>query len=339
MDTNGTCCDDPKNKLQMAPSASSAIAVMPAIATAAASNVRSTTSSTGPLFSTPPSSTLHSNQTSSSSTLSTTAITSTAEPTPTSTGRTKLAIGLGVGLGVGALVLLFWGVYTYHGRKRGQERFHRSLARARMDAWEMLNRANMGDSRGWSSPFNRRENPENGQQAVRSTAESAKSESGPTTVSRLASSGDHAESQPPSQLPTALPNSQIEQVEPRTDSAVDGEPTAEVEPETLESEQHNSTSQQPDTSNRSETLNSAQLDGTSSPSPHTDRVAPRAPTPEGGSKSQEQPQEEGTSTAKPAENLQVEDEVQRQWSWQHGDDEHLQRSLEEQIEPSQETPE
>ena len=339
MDTNGTCCDDPKNKLHMAPSASSAIALMPAIATAAASNVSSTNSNAGPLSSTTPSSTLHSNQSSSSSTLSTTAITSTAEPTPASTGRTKLAIGLGVGFGVGALILLFWVIYAYHCRKRGQERFQRSEARARIDAVEMVNRANMGVSGGWSSPFNRRKTPENSQQAVRSSAESAKSESAPTTVSRLASSGHHAESQPPSQLPTALPNSQIEQVEPRTDSAVDREPTAELEPETLESEQHDSTSQQPDTSNRSETLTSAQLDGASSQSPDTEKVAPRAQTPEEGSKGQEQPQEEGTSAAKPAENLQVEDEVQRQWSWQHGDDEHMQQSLEEQIETSQETPE
>ena len=336
MDTNGTCCDDPKNKLHMAPPSSSAIAVMPAIATAATSDTRATNSSMGPLSSTTPSSTLHSTQTSLSSTLSTTATTSTPEPTPTSTGRTKkLAIGLGVGLGVGALILLLWGVYAYLRRKRRMERLHKSLARCRYDAWNTANRANRDYSRRWSSPFNRRENAANGEQGVRSSAESAKSESAPTTVSRFASSGRHAESQPPSELSTELPNSSIEQVELETDLAVDREPTAERESETLELEQHNSTSPQPYTSNQSETLTSAQLDGTSSPSPDIDSVAPRVPTPEEGSKSHEPTQDEGTSAAKPAESLQAEDEVQRQWSWQHGDDEHLQRSIEEQIELSQ----
>ena len=336
MDTNMTCCDDPNNKLHMAPLSSSAIAVMPSIATAAASNTGATIFSTSLLSSTALSSTLNSTQTSLSSTLLTTATISTTEPAPTSTGRTKkLAIGLGVGLGIGALILLLWGFYAYYRRKRGQERFHRSLARCQIDAWDMANRANRDYSRGWSSPFNRRENPANGERGSRSSAESAKSESAPTIVSRLASSGRHAESQPPSELPTELPNSQIEQVEPDTDSAVDRGSTAELESETVESEQHNSTSQQPNTSNRSESLTSAQLDGTSSPSPDVNRVATRVPTPEEGSKSQERTQDEGTSAAKPAESLQVEDEVQRQWSWQHGDDEHLQQSLEEQIERSQ----
>ena len=322
MDTNGTCCDDPNNKLHMAPPSSSAIAGMPAIATAAASNTRATTSSTGPLSSTAPSSTLHNP--------------STPEPTPTSTGRTmKLAVGLSVGLGVGALILLFWGVYAYYRRKRSQERFHKSQARCRLDALNTAARAARGYSRGWNSPFNRREDLAKGEQRAGSSAESAKSESVPTAVSRLASSERHAESRPPSASLTELPNSQNEQAQPGTDSAVDREPTAKPESGTLESEQHNNTSQQPNTSNRSENLTTAQSDGTSSPSPEIDRVAPRVPTPEEGSKSQEPAQDEGTSAAKSAESLQVEEEVQRQWSWQHGDDEHLQRSLAEQIELSQ----
>jgi len=217
-----------------------------------------------------------------------------------------------------------------------------------MDALNMASRAHRAHrdlSRRWTSHFNRRQNPANGQQAVMSSAESAKSESAPTTVSRLASSECNAESQLALELLKELPHSQTEQVESDTgesdtdssdtDSAVDREPAAELGPETLKSEQHNSTSQQPNTSNRSETLPSAQVDGTSSPPPDTDRVAPRASTPEEGSKTQEPTQDEGTSVASPAENLQVEDEVQRQWSWQHGDDQHLQRSLEEKIETSE----
>ncbi len=330
MDTNGTCCDDPKNKLHMAPPSSSAIAVMPAIATAAASDTRATTSSMGPLSSTAPSSPLHSTQTSLSSTLSTTATTSTPQPTPTATGRTmKSAIGLGIGLGVGALILLLWGVYAYLRRKRRLERLHKSLARCRYDAWNTANRANRDYSRRWSSPFNRRETPANGEQGVRSSAESAKSESAPITVSRFASSGRHAESQPPSELPIESSNSQIEQIELEMNFTVDGEPTAEPESETLGLEQHNSTSPQPNTSNRSETLISAQSDGTSSPSHDIDKVAPCVPTPEEGLKGHEPTQDEGTSAAKPAESLQAEGEVQRQWSWQHGDDEHLQRSIED----------
>ena len=138
-----------------------------------------------------------------------------------------------------------------------------------------------------------------------------------------------------SELATELPNSQVEQGEPETDLAVDREPTAEPESETLGLKEHNSTSPEPNTSNRSETLTSAQLDGTSSPLPDTDSVAPHVPMPEEGSKSQEPTQDEGTPAAKPAESLQVEAEIQRPWSWHHGDDEHLQRNLEEQIGLSQ----
>ena len=349
MDTNGTCCDNPKNKLHMAPAVSSAIAVIPAITTVVVLNARSTTSSMGPLSSTTPSLTLHSNQTSSSSTLSTTATTSTPDPKPTPTGGTKtLAIVLSVVFGVGALISLLLGVCAYLRRKRRLERFHKVEAGCRMDALNMANRAHRAHrdlSRRWTNHFNRRQNPANGQQAVMSSAESAKSESAPTTVSRLASSECNAESQLALKLLKELPHSQTEQVESDTgssdtdssdtDSAVDREPTAELGPETLESEQHNSTSQQPDTSNRSEALTSAQLDGTSGPSPDTDKVATRAPTLEEVSKSHEPAQDEDTSAANPAENLQVEDEVRRQWSWQHGDDQHLQRSLEEKIETSE----
>ena len=344
MDTNGTCCDDPKNKLHMALPVSSAVAVMPVITTTVALNARSTSSSMGPLFSTTPSSTLHSNQTSSSSTLSSTATTSTPDSKPTlAVGTKTVVIVLSLVFGVGVLISLLLGRRAYLRRKRRLESFHRVEAGCRMDALNMANRAhraNMEFSRRWNYLFHRSQNPANGQQAAMSSTESAKSESTPTTVSRLASSGRKFESQLALELLKELPLSQTEQVESDTassdpDSAVDRDPTAEPEPETLESEQHNSTSQQPNTSNRSETLPSAQLDGTSSPPPDTDRAASIKPAPEeGGSKSQEQAQDEDTSAAKPAENLQVENKIQRQWSWQHGDDEYLQRkrSLEEQIE-------
>ncbi len=329
-DINGTCCDDANNKLYIAPPSSFAIAVIPALATAAASNTKATTSSTGLLSSTTPSSTLRSTQASLSSTLPTTAITSTPKPTPTPTGKMeKVGIGLGVGFGVGAIIVLLWGLYAYYCRKRRQERFHKYLARCRFDAW---NKADKDFSRRWGNPFTRREPPANGEQDVRSSADSAKSESVPTTVSTFASSERQPESQPPSELRTESPNSQIERVVLDTDSAVDREPTAELESETFESEMHDGTSPQPNTSNRSETLTSAQLDGTSSQSPDTDRVATRVSTPEEGLKSHEPTPNDGTSPATPAESLQVEAEIQRQWSWQHGDDEHLQRSLEEQIE-------
>ena len=60
-------------------------------------------------------------------------------------------------------------------------------------------------------------------------------------------------------------------------------------------------------------------------------MATRVPTPKKGSKNHEPAQDEDTAPAKPAESLQVEGEVERQWSWQQGDDEHMQRSLEEQM--------
>ena len=337
MDTNGTCCDDPKNKLHMAPSVSSAVAVMPGITTTVGLTARSTTSSMGPLFSTTPSPTLHSNQTSSSSTLSTTATTSTPDSKPTLTVGTKTVVIVLSVFGVVVLISLLFVVRAYLRRKRRLERFHRVEAGCRMDALDMANRAlraNRDFARRWNYLIHRRQNPANGQQAVVSSAESAKSESAPTTVSRLASSGRNAESQLVLELLKELPYSQNEQVESDIDSAVDCEPTAELGPETLKSQQHNSTSQPPNTSNRSETLTSAQLDGTSSPPPKTDRAASLEPTLEEGSKSQGPAQNEDTSAAKPAQHLQVEDEIQRQWSWQYGDDEHLQRkrSLEEQIE-------
>ena len=363
MDTNGTCCENPKNKLHMAPSVSSAVAVMPAITTTVVLNARSTISSMGPLFSTTPSSTLHSNQTSSSSTPSTTANTSTPASKHTITVGTKtVAIVLSLVFGVGTLISIFLGRRAYLRRKRRLERFHRVEAGCRTDALEMANRAhraNMEFSRRWNYLFHRSQNPANGQQADTCSAESAKSESAPTTVSRLASSGRNAESQLALDLLKELPYSQIEQVEsdtglpdtglpdtglPNTDlsnpgssdtnSAVNREPTAELEPETLASRKHNSTSQQPKTSNRSETLALAQLDGPSSPPPDTDRAASLEPTPAESSKSQEPAQEEDTSAAKDAGHLQVGEEMQRQWSWQQGDDEHLQRkrSLGEQIE-------
>ena len=306
--------------------------MLPAIATAAASNTKATTSSTGLLSSTTLSSTLHSTQASLSSTLSTTAVTSTPKPTPKPADKMKkLGIGLGVGFGVGAIIVLLWGLYAYYCRKRRRERFHKYLARCRYNAWK---RANRDFSRRWNNLFNLRETSANGEQDVRSSAESPKSESVPTTVSALALSESQAESQSPSELSTESPNSQIERAVLDTDSAVDREGTAELGPEASESEQHVGTSPQPNTSNPSETLTSAQLDGTSSPSPpspDTDKVATRLPTPEEGSKPHEPTQNDVTSSAAPAESLQVEAEIQRQWSWQHGDDEHLQRSIEEQI--------
>ena len=348
--------------------------MMPGIATASTSTTRAMTSSTGLLSSATPSSTLLSNQTSLNNTLSTTAITPTTEPTHPSSGKMKkLGIGLGVGLGVVALALLLWGIYEFHRRREGRERYHKSLARARLDAWNTANRAR---THRWTSPFNRTENPAHGERGGGSSAESAKTESVPerghtlasseavpsiirtlgssaavttrahalptpetvlTRVHTLASSDGDAESRPASRLPTALPNSQIEQVEVSTGSPADGEPTPELGPDTSgsdtsESEQHDAPPLQPTTSTRSKTATPAQLDGTLDPSPDTNMKTTRAPTPKEGSKSNnETAQDEVTAPAKPAESLQVEGEVQRQWSWQQGDDEHLQRSLEERI--------
>lgn len=397
----------------MAPPISSAIAMMPGITTASISCTKATTSSTGLLSSATPSSTLHSTQTSLNSTLSTTAITPTTEPTPTSNGKMKkLGIGLGVGIGVAVLALLLWGIYKLHRRREGREKYHKSLARAHIDAWNTANRAH---THRWASGRNRTENPAHGEQGVGSSAESAKTESIPmrdhmlasseavnrrvqtlatseavptivraltspgavttrvqtlatsenvptiartlatseaglTRVHTLSSSEGDIESRPASGLPTAVPNSQIEREELATDSPVDAEPTPELGPDTSgsdtsESDQRNPTPPQPTTSTRSKSATPAQLDGTSSSSPDTDMMT-RVPTAEGGSKSHNEPaQDEATAPAKPAESLQVEGEVERQWSWQQGDDEHLQRSLEarfgldEQVQHVQESPE
>ena len=396
----------------MAPPISSAIAMMPAIATTAASSTRMTTSSTGLPFSITISSTSHSTQISLDSALSTTAITPTAEPTPKSDGKMKkLGIGLGVGLGVVALALLLGGIYKYHRRREGRERYHQALTRAHLDAHNTANRA---------YPRSRTENPAHGERGVGSSAESAKTESIPMrghmlasseaanrrvqtlatseavptivraltspgavntrvqtlatsetvpTIARtlatseagltrahtLGSSEGDTGSRPASRLPTALPNSPIEPEELATDSPADAEPTPELGPDTSgsdtsdsdtsESEQQNATPLQPTTSTRSKTATPAQMDGTSSPSPDTDMMT-RVPTVEGGLKSHSEPaQDEATAPAKPAESLQVEGEVERQWSWQQGDDEHLQRSLEarvgldEQVQHVQESPE
>ena len=401
----------------MVPPISSAIAMMPAIATTAASSTKMTTSSTGLPFSITISSTSHSTQISLNSALSTTAITPTAEPTPKSDGKMKkLGIGLGVGLGVVALALLLWGIYKYHRRREGRERYHQSLARAHVDALDTANRAH---AHRWASGRNRTGHPAHGE-GVGSSAESAKTESIPmrghmlasseavnrrvqtlatseavptivraltspgavntrvqtlatsetvptiartlatseaglTRVHTLGSSEGNTESQPASGLPTVLPNSQIEQEELATDSPADPEPTPELGPDTSgsdtsdsdtsESEQHNATQLQPTASALSKNATPAQLDGTSSPSPDTDMMT-RVPTAEGGSKSHNEPaQGEATAPTKPAESLQVEGEVERQWSWQQGDDEHLQRSLEarvgldEQVQHVQESPE
>ena len=164
----------------MAPPISSALAMMPAIATTAASSTRMTTSSTVLPFSITRSSTSHSTQISPDSALSTAAVTPSSEPTPKSNGKTKkLGIGLGVGLGVLALALLLGGIYRYHRRREGREKYHQALTRARLDAHNTANRA---------YPRSRTGNPAHGERGLGSSAESAKTESIPMRGHMLASS-------------------------------------------------------------------------------------------------------------------------------------------------------
>ena len=328
LSSNGTCCNDARNGLGLAPSSSSAIAVIPMIATALNSNMIGITSGTGLISRTTPSLTTSNSSSRASSMLPTTLPAfiheSQAKPSPKAIGL-GLAGGLGGGILLGILIILGFCLRRHHYKKRGGS--------PPRQTWYSNRRHESSNQRSrlrQKRHSERQATPANNDPAGSAPDESSKTESTPAASNAFGSSELHAESKSTPELPSEEPipaaRPAAEPAEMDTDTAINSPAASEFRHGHLTFSQCDGAPPSPEDPDRIEPIPPCPPSPTLPPITTTSPSRPA--TPSEGFQRRGSAYSEGSILTKSPSQLLVLFEKERTWSWQKGDDECMQKAAE-----------